>query len=175
MTNFSDEKWRNSQSSMADFILKSASARNRKEESEVQRSIWRNVNIPEVSASGSIPSTLPPMAVHPTSLAWEIIRKNLSTLWWTSTLTAVDSKIFMLFMNESRKHFQKFQKFLLGVIDPIPETFPHQHQAHKCLSLCTHRPAFMVFRLLKILSYLFFLCTSSCNVGILFPAVLGMC
>lgn len=95
MTNISDEKWRNKQSSVvADFILKSASARNRKEESQVQRSSWRNVNIPKVSASAPVPSTLPPTAIHPTSLAWEVIRKNLSILWWTLTLTSVDSKKF---------------------------------------------------------------------------------
>jgi hypothetical protein len=31
-------------------------------------------------------------------------------------------------MNESRKQFRNFQKFLLGVIDPMPGTYPHQHQ-----------------------------------------------
>lgn len=108
MTNISDEKCRNKQSSMADFVPQGASARNRKEESKVQRSIWRNVNIPKVSASMSTPSTVPPLAAHPMSLAWEIIRKNLFILRWTLSPTSVDSKNFILFMNESRKHFWNF-------------------------------------------------------------------
>lgn len=146
-TKVSDVKCRNKQSSVADFISNSAPARSKREERKVQRSSWRNVNIPNAPASLSSPSTVPPLAARPTSLAWEIIRKNLPILWWPLTPTSVDSKIFILFMNEPRKHFQNFQKFLLGVIALIPGLSPHQHQAHKRLSLSTHRPAFMVFLL----------------------------
>lgn len=144
-TNVSDEKCRNKPSFMADFIANSAPASKKREERKRQRPSRRNGNVPNVPASMSSPSTVLPLAVRPTALAWEIIRKNLSILWWSLPLTSVHSKNFMLFMNEPRKHFQSFQKFLLGVLVLIPGTYPPQHQAHKCSSLSTHRPAFMVF------------------------------
>lgn len=142
---------------MADFRANSAPASNKRKERQVQSSSWRNGNAPNVPASMSSPSTVLPPAVRPTSLAWEIIKKSLSVLCWPLTLTSAHSKNFILFMNEPRKRFQSLQKFLLGVIVLLPGTYPHQHQAHKCLSLSTNRPAFMVFLLLKIPSYFFYL------------------
>lgn len=127
---------------MADFIANSAPASNKRKERKVQRSSWRNGNVSNVPASMSSSSTVLPLAVRPTSLAWEIIKKNLSILWWPLTLTSVHGKNFIRFMNEPRKHFQSFQKFLSGVIVLLPGTYPHQHQAHKCSLLSTHRPAF---------------------------------
>lgn len=90
---------RKEQSSVADFILKS-----------VQRSMRRNVNIPEGSASASVPTTLPPEAAQPASLAWEIIRKSLSILRWTLTLTSVDSKNFYTLCEWVQKALSEFSK-----------------------------------------------------------------
>lgn len=103
-------------------------------------------------------STVPPLAAHAIFLAGKVVRMNLSSSGRHWHWHAVDSKIFTLFMSESRKQFQNFSKWLLGAIVIILGIYPYKHEEHEeheglIDTQQSQIVAFRVFLVLKISTY----------------------